>query len=61
MSVWLLEPALVFALTTLLASILLVAIMEMLSDQRLTLLVVIFALALAIGVVASSVLRAWEG
>jgi hypothetical protein len=59
--VWLLEPALVFALTTLLASILLVAIMEMLSDQRLTLLVVIFALALAIGVVASSVLRAWEG
>ena len=58
---WLLEPALVFALTTLLASILLVAIMEMLSDQRLTLLVVIFALALAIGVVASSVLRAWEG
>jgi hypothetical protein len=59
--VWLLEPALVFALTTLLASILLVAIMEMLSDQRLTLLVVIFALALAISVVASSVLRAWEG
>ena len=58
---WLLEPALVFALTTLLASILLVAIMEMLSDQRLTLLVVIFALALAIGVVASSVLRAGEG
>ena len=58
---WLLEPALAFALTTLLASILLVAIMEMLSDQRLTLLVVIFALALAIGVVASSVLRAWEG
>ena len=55
---WLLEPALAFALTTLLASILLVAIMEMLSDQRLTLLVVIFALALAIGVVASSVLRA---
>jgi hypothetical protein len=59
--VWLLEPALAFALTTLLASILLVAIMEMLSDQRLTLLVVIFALALAIGMVASSVLRAWEG
>jgi chromate transport protein ChrA len=52
---WLLEPALVFALTTALAIMILVGLMDRLSDQRLAVVVVLSAVAIAIALVISSV------